>query len=196
MDDREIASHIKKGGVLAQVSFEVVGSPREHVEKTIREFTANIKKDSGIHFLSEEYGDAEELEGGMFGTFVDTEILVDSLDKFNWLCVNFMPSNIEIMEPEELSFSDKDLTNWFNDLLAKLHEVSIAHRQALAKEEGYTKSMNALVHNSVLLAAERYHTAKEIATRVGLPEEQVGKFLEANVKNKKLVKKDNGYYHS
>ena len=194
MDDREVSKRVKEGGVLAQVSFEIIGSPKEHVEQTIRDFVANIKKDSQIHFLSEEYGEAEELDSGLFSTFVDTELLCDELDKFNWLCVNFMPASIEILAPETLKFSDKDLTNWFNDLLAKLHEVSAKYRQLLSNEESYTKNLNAMIHNSVLLAAETYHTPAKVAEKLGIPEEQVLAFLDSGVKNKKLEKKGNEYF--
>jgi hypothetical protein len=194
MNEREIAKKLEKGGVLAQVGFEVIGNPKDHVENTIRDFVANIEKEPGVFVLNKEFGDAEEMDGGLFGTFADTEILVDNLEKLNWLCVNFMPASIEIIAPAELKFSDKDLTLWFNDLLAKLHEVTMNYRQLSTKEEAFVKNMNAIIHNSVLLAAEHYHSAGEIGRKIGVPEEQVMPFLEANVKNRKLEKKGDKYY--
>ncbi|MBN1792197.1 hypothetical protein JW826_00725 [Candidatus Woesearchaeota archaeon] len=194
MDEREIDAKLKKGGVLAQVSFEVIGSPKEHVDKAIRDYLTNIKKDFQIHVLGEEFGEAEEVEGGLFSTFVDAEILVESLDKFNWLCVNFMPSNIDIIAPEELKFKDKDLTNWFNDLLAKLHEVSTGYRQLSTKEDVYVKSMNAMIHNAVLLAAEHYHDPTEISAKLGIDSENLKHFLETNVKKDKLEERDGKFY--
>jgi hypothetical protein len=194
MEEREIQKRIKSGSILAQVSFEVIGNPKDYVEKTIKDFVENIRNDQGITILSEEYGDAEELEGGLFSTYVDTELLSVNLDKFNWLCVNFMPASIEIIAPEEMRIKDKDLTNWFNDLLAKLHDVTARFRTLSEKEEAFIKSMNAMVQNSVLLAAEHYHDPKQICQKIGIELEQLNPFFEALVKSKKLEKKGEGYY--
>jgi len=170
MDDKEIQKRVKAGAILAQVAFEVIGNPKEHVESTIKSFVDNIRKDSFISILSEDYGDAEEVEksDGLWGAYADTEMLLPNLDKLIWLCVNFMPANIEIIAPESLNFSDKDLTNWLNDLLAKLHEVSINVRQTNAQNELLIQNMNALIQNSILIAAEHYHTPEEIGKKTGI----------------------------
>jgi hypothetical protein len=194
MNEKEIAKILKAGGVLTQVSFEVIGNPKEHVEASLQDFMANIEKDTSIHVLSKEIGEAEELEGGLYSTYSDTELLFEDLDKLNWLCINFMPASIEIIAPAELRFSDKDLTNWFNDLLSKLHEITTSYRQISSKEETFVKNMNAMVHNSVLLASEQYHTPEEISGKIGLPVEQLRPFLDSNVKNRKLEKRGEGYY--
>ena len=130
MDEKEIQKKIKQGAILAQVSFELLGSPKEHIEKTILGYVNNIKSDSQIEVLSEEFGEPEKTEGNLWSTYADTEMLVDSLDKFTWLCLNFMPASIEIIAPKDLKFKEKELTNWINDLLAKLHEISHTVRQA------------------------------------------------------------------
>jgi hypothetical protein len=195
MDDKEVQKRVKKGAVLAQVSFEIMGNPKEHVEKTIREFMGNIKKDSEINVLNEDYGEAEEVKDsdGLFSAYCDAEMLVQTLDKFNWLCVNFMPSNIEIIAPEELRFSDKDLTNWFNDLLAKLHEVSISYRQETTKQDLLIQNMNLLIQNAILLASEHHHKKEEIGEKIGIPAAQIEPFLQALLKSHKLEKKGEEY---
>jgi hypothetical protein len=194
MDEKEIQKKIKEGYILAQVSFEVLGSPKEHVESTIKGFIDNIRQDAAFIFVSEEYGEAEETSGELWSTYCDTEMLVKNLDKFNWLCVNFMPASIEIIAPSELRFKDKDLTNWFNDMLSKLHEVSTGYRKLSSQEEFFIKNMNAMVQNAVLLAAENYHTLEEIGIKVGMGVEQLQPFVEAYVNSGKLEKKDEEYY--
>lgn len=194
MKEKDVQKKIKQGAILAQVSFEIIGNPKEHVEKTIMGFVNNIKGDSQITILSEELGEPEKTEGNLWSTYADTEMLVDSLDKFIWLCVNFMPASIEIISPKELKFKEKELTNWLNDLLAKLHEVSHGVRQTTIKDELIVKSMNALIQNGVILAAEHYHKPEEIGKKIGIPEKQLQPFFDALVKNGKLEKKGNEYF--
>lgn len=194
LSEKEVAKKIKDGGVLARVSFEIIGSPREHVEQSLKLYLDNLKKDHQIHFMHEDIGEPEEVSEGVFSTFADTEVVVESLDKLNWLCVNFMPANIEIIEPVEPKFSDKDLTNWFNDLLSKLHEVSTNYRQLATKEKAFVTNMNAMIHNAILLAAEHYHTLKEISAKTGIEEKELEKFLESNVKSGHIEEKDGKFY--
>jgi len=197
MEEKEIQKRIKQGAILAQVSFEVVGNPKDYVETTIKGFVNNIKNDSDIKFLSEEFGEPEEVPNsqGLWSNYADTEVLVNNLDKFVWLCVNFLPATIEIIAPEELRFSDKDLTNWLNDILAKLHEISITVRQTNVKNEVLVQNMNALIQNSIIITTEQYHKPAEIGKKVGIDEKQLQPFFEALIKQGKLEKKGDEYYH-
>ena len=189
MDDKDIQKKIKEGAILVHVSFELLGSPKEHIEKTIRGYVNNIKNDSQITVLNEEFGEPEETEGKLWSTYADTEMLINNLDKFIWLCINFMPANIEILAPKELTFKEKDLTNWLNDLLAKLHEISHTVRQTSVKNDAIVMTMNALIQNVILLAAENYHTPVEISKNVGISEKELEPFFKSLVKNGKLEKK-------
>ena len=194
MQEKDIQKRIKQGEILAHISFELIGSPKEHIEKTIRGYIDNLKSDSQITIISEEFGKPEKTEGNLWSTYADTEMLINSLEKFVWLCVNFMPASIEIIAPEELSFKEKDLTNWLNDLLAKLHEISHTVRQSNIYKDVVSRGMNALIQNSILLAAEKYHKPKEIAEKLGIPEEQLQPFFKSLVKNQKIERKEDEYY--
>jgi hypothetical protein len=178
------------------VAFEIIGNPKEYVEDAITRYVNNIRNDSQIKILNQEFGEAEEIEGGLFSTYADLEMLFDNLEKVNWLCVNFMPASVEIIAPEELRFSDKDLTLWFNDLLAKLHEISATVRQTTTKDQLAVQTMNALIQNIIILATEQYHKTKEISEKTGMPEEQLKPFLDALIKQGKLEKKGEEYHHS
>jgi hypothetical protein len=195
MDEKELQKKIKNGAVLAQVTFELIGNPKEYVENAVKSYVNNIRNDSQIKIISEEFGEAEQLEGGLWSTYADTEMLFDDLDKLNWLCINFMPASIEIIAPEELRFSDKDLTNWFNDLLSKLHEISASVRQTTTQDQLVVKTMNALIQNAIILTSEHYHKPEEISHKTGIAKEQLQPFFDALIKQGKLEKKGESYYH-
>jgi len=197
MDDKEIQKRVKAGAILAQVSFEIVGNPKEHVETTLKGFINNLKNDSQVTVLSEEFGEPEEVKdsNGLWSNYADTEMLVKGLDKLIWLCINFMPASIEIIAPEELTFKEKDMTNWLNDLLAKLHEISFTLRQTTVKDSIVVQSMNAMIHNALLLATEHYHKPGEIEKKLGIEFKHLQPFFEALLKQDKLEKKGEEFYH-
>src|SRR5687767_13589124 len=99
MKDSQIREHIAKGWIRAIITFEVVGKPKEHVERSLGEYIDNVKKDERVIFLKEDREEAIEHEDGMFSTFSESEMLVKGLDTFTWLCINFSPASIEVLEP-------------------------------------------------------------------------------------------------
>ncbi|HJX05728.1 MAG TPA: hypothetical protein VJ461_03390 [Candidatus Nanoarchaeia archaeon] len=194
MKEEEINKRIKQGAVLAQVSFEIIGNPKEHVEKTLTMYLEKVKKEPDVTVLNEELGAAEEIEGGLWSTYADVEILFDKLEKLVWVCVNFMPASVEIIAPAEFKLTDKDITLWLNDLISRIHEIAVSVRQTTTADNLLVKSMNALIQNAVLLAAEKYHKPKEIGEKIGIEEEQLKPFFEALVNQGKLEKKGDAYY--
>lgn len=173
--------------------FELLGSPKSHVEKTIKAFIQGIKVDPNVIFLQEEFGEVEEREGNLYSTFAEVDMLILGLEKITFLCFNYTPASLEIVEPGQLTFRTKDLTNWINDLLAKLHEVSTVTKAFNSKNQMLQQNINALLHNAIMLSIKQAKTEKEIAQDMGLPVKTVKPMLDLLVKDKKINLKDKKY---
>lgn len=194
MNDAQIADKVKGGWIRAIVTFEVVGKPKEHVEKSLDRYVENLKGDDRIEVLEDDREEALEHEDGMWSTFSETELLVQNLETFTWLCINFSPASIEILEPNSLSYEDRDLTNWLNDLLAAIHDVSTNYRNQQAANEHLVVAMNQLIKNSVLLSIKAGEkTEAEIRKETGIQGEQLGTFLEELVKSNTIKKRGKKY---
>ncbi len=196
LSKKEIKKKIDEGYIRTIVLYELIGNPKEHIEKTMRVFLDNIASDEQIIVLREEVEETIELENGLFSSAAEVEYLILGLEKLTWLAFNFMPASIEIKEPKELTFREKDLTLWLNDLLSKLHEVNTAHAAIKNENQALVRNINALVRNSVLLAMkpEEKLTAKEIGKRVGIAPDQLMPFLEAMIKEDKLEHKNHKFW--
>jgi thiamine phosphate synthase YjbQ (UPF0047 family) len=188
---------LKKGWVRTIITFEVVGKPAKHVEQSLAKYLANLKKDDRIKVLQEESDEVAELEDGMFSTIAELEILVQNLETLTWLAINFSPASIEVLEPEELRIEGRDLTNWYNDLLSKLHEISHDYRNVKSGNEHMTAAVNTLIQNSILLAIDAGHTSpKAIASATGVLEAQLSPFLTHLIEKKRITKKGSTYTRS
>lgn len=191
---KEIRELRAKNWIRSLITFELVGKPREHIEQTMHSYIENIKNDDRIRAINEEFADAIELEDGLFSTFVEFEALVEDMETFTWICINFMPASIEILEPEVLTLSNRVMQEWFNDLLAKLHETSNILREERAITKGLTESVNVLIKNSIISTlASGKKNAKEIQSMVGVQESQLLPFIKNLVKNNKIVDEGDGY---
>lgn len=194
MKNKEIKEFLEKGYLRATVIFEVVGKPKEHVESTIRAYLENIKSDEEIQAIEEDYEPVDEIEDGLFSEVVEADMLLKDLEKLTWLCINFTPASIEITDPSTFSFDQKELGNWLNDLLAKLHEMGMVNKAIRNQNQGLIKNFNAMTRNAILLSLKEPMNITGISKRIGLDEKNAKEFVTALIKDGR-VKEDKGKYY-
>lgn len=185
---------IEEGQIRISVIFEVIGQPKEHIEKTLKAYIETIKTDKEIQFLTEEYEPAEEVDKNVFSAIAETELLVKNLEKITWLAMNFSPASIEIIEPAEFKIPQKDITNWLNDLLSKLHEIGAMRKSDQGQLEGLIRNFNSMTRNAIILSLREARTVDQIGKKIGMNKEHTEKFLEALIKEKRIRKEKNNYY--
>lgn len=111
---------------------EILGKPKEHVEETMQKVMTELEKKEGITILNKEIANPKEVEK-FFSSYVDLELKLDDLDKLIDFCFDFLPSTIEIIDPENMDMSSEIFANYLNDLLAKLHQHSMIIRNLHAE---------------------------------------------------------------
>lgn len=193
MNDKQLKEIVSKGGVVCRAIFEMAGNPKEHVEKTLSEYIAKVKEDPDYIFLKEHSEPTEENEG-IWSTFIEAEILITSLEKLNILCFNLGPASVEILLPEERSFTDKGLTNLYNDFISKLHEAGMEIKSLSSESDLLKVNLNRAIRNCIILSITEPKTAQDISEKVGIDTEHLQPFLEALIREKSLVK-DGEKYH-
>lgn len=189
MSAKERKQKIEEGWLHVSVLFELVGNPKKHIEETLQAFLDSINQDEHIITIKEDVEETLELEdsNGAFSAAAEVEYLILGLEKLTWFAFNFLPANIEVKDPGELTFKDKDFSDWINDLLAKLHEVNAVHTSLKSEHQELIKNLNIALRNTILLAIEHEAlTTKEIAKKAGLAEKTAQQFLDVMVKDGKV----------
>lgn len=192
MKDKEIKEFIAKGHILCKVIFEMAGNPKEHVESSLKKYISAIKEDPNYIFMNEYSAPTEENEG-IWSTFFESDVLVSNFEKLNLLCFNLTPASIEIIEPENFTLTQKDLTYWYNDLLSKLHEVSITLKNSTSENEMLKVNLNRAIRNSIVLSLTEPRSVEEISAKVGIDKEHIQPFIDALVKEKSIIVDGNKY---
>lgn len=178
MNADEIKEKIYEGGVHFRVILEMVGKPKEHVEKTFKEYLEQLKQNEHISVISEDYNEPEEVEGDMFSSFSELELVTDGLANVVWFCFDYMPSSVEIYEPSELKYKAQDFTDFLNDLQARLHHIDMSVKTVNATNQKLNKNTEALLKNAIALSIELGRdTADEIATSIGVASENAKEIL-------------------
>lgn len=194
MKGKEIKIKIQEEGYIqAIVMFEVIGNPKEYVKQALNNHLDKLKADKDIEVIRFDVGKPEQ-QDTVWSAFAEVELLVKNLEKFTWICMNFMPSSIEIMAPTKLVFKGRELTNWLNDILAQVHEIALISQQVGQQSKQMLKNMNALVRNSILVCIDsNINKGSEIAKKVGIPEKELEPVFEAMIKENTIKKEGKDY---
>jgi len=117
--------------IKVRIIIEILGSPVEHVEKVMNDVINELEKIE-INILKKEISDPKKVEK-FYSSFAEIEFKCKGLEKLLDICFDFMPSVVEIIEPEEFRFDPKILEDFLNDLLARLHRNSMVIRNLHAE---------------------------------------------------------------
>ena len=202
MKEYEIKEKIENGNILCRIIIEIAGSPKEHVEKTIDLVIESIKQVKDVEIIKSEKFPAEEQEipgqkvtkAKIFSTFAETELLVKDMQTLIALCFEYMPSSIEMIEPENMKITSQTAATFLNDLLARLHQTDMILKNKNAENTILKQNASALLQNIFKLSLkEKDKTIEEISKDVGIPTHQIQPFLDALIKQEKLEKKKDKY---
>ena len=130
-----IRDRIEKGEVHAIFVIELAGRPPEHIEKALNTLVDAFGKQKGVEVITQKFHKAEPVEK-LFSCFSEIEFLADSFSRLLNLVFYFMPSSIEIIEPEIIKVKVSDANNIANDLSTRLHQYD-----AMAKKMQIEKAI-------------------------------------------------------
>jgi len=172
---------------------EVLGKPKEHVENAIKEYIEHIKEDSELVVLNEEYSETVE-QGKLWSRFVELDLIIKGTPKLISFCFEYMPSSLEVLKPEHLIMTNPELSNFLNDLQARLHNVDMIVKQQKAENEFLKKNMNAIVHNVIIICLKVSKLSLEQLSQVtGVDIKELEAFVEKLLKENKIKKEDDLY---
>ena len=172
---------------------EVLGKPKEHVEKAISEYVNHIKKDSDLVVLNESFSEAAE-QGKLWSRFVELDLVIKGTSKLIGFCFEYMPSSLEVLKPEHLTMTNPELSNFLNDLQARLHSVDMKVKQSRAENEFLRHNLNALLHNAILICLKVSNlTIEQLSQVTGVDKKELENFAEKLLKENKIKKEDEIY---
>jgi len=190
---KEVAKDDSSGNIRVKAVIELLGAPKEYIEKTIRAYVDKIAKEKGLKLVNKYIAEAQP-QGKLFVTFTELELLFKSPTKLIDFCFDFMPASVEIIEPEKISFEAREITNMLNDMQARIHTIDMRLKNLIAENKILNKNAHLILRNNILLSLrEREKTLDEIAKNIGIPEEKTKIFLDSMIA-KRLIKKEGDKY--
>ena len=112
--------------ITANVILEIIGSPETHVNDVMQQLIDKLNEKKEITLKEHKIFKAQLMENGkLYSSFTEAKISFKDPTALLGFCFDFMPSSVEILEPEMLQLKEKDMSDFVNDLLAKLHQYDM-----------------------------------------------------------------------
>ncbi len=191
--DQKLKEKIDEGYILCRSIIEIAGTPKEHIEKTIKLVVEDIKKKKNIILKSGDIFKTKEIElkelkkkGKLFSTYAELELLFKDIPTLIEFCFDYMPSSLEILEPKDLELETNEFAGLLNDLLAKLHQVDMILKGLRAENKILNENASNLLRNLIILSLDKPKTLKEVSKNIGIPEEQLSPFIKVMVEKGKI----------
>ena len=180
--------------ILCRTVIEVLGKPRGHIEKVMKEYVEKIKKDENYKVLREDFAEIKKQESELWATFTELEMEIKNVQDLISFCFDYMPSIIEIIKPTKIEMSDKDFSDFFNDLQARLHHVDMVAKQVKLENDGLKVNMGKLLKNYLtVLLRKGGLTLEQLSKFTGVQEGRLGDYLD-RLLDKGVVRMEKGVY--
>ena len=189
-------SLIMENDILFRAIIEVLGKPKEHIEKSLKEYLDNLKNNKNYKVISQEIAEVKKQEGQeLWVVFAELEVKTNQVDSLISFCFDYMPSVIEILEPRKLSLSDLEISQFLNDLQGKLHHVDMVAKQVKLENDYLKKNMGSLLRNYVLLLLSKQSlSSTQLSKLTGVDKDKLEDFLDQLIDKEKIDLKEGVYY--
>ncbi len=184
---------IEQGQLYCRVIIEMIGKPKEHLEKTFDEFIQQFIAEPDVSLIKKNLSKTKKHEA-LFSRYAELEFWAKDLSLLIGLCFDYMPTSVEILEPAEVTFPINRLSNYINELQAKLHHVDMIAKNAQTEKAIISSNFFKLMENTILIAAASGgKTKKDLAAVTGLDEASMDRAIKSLTEEKKLLMSGDKY---
>lgn len=109
--------------IKAIMILEILGKPPEHLKNSLEKHIEKIKEEKGVDLIEKKIHDPRPTEKNkeIYTTFAEVEVEVAEILYLVRLMFKYMPSNIEIIEPETIALTNNGWSEVLSELVRKLH---------------------------------------------------------------------------
>jgi len=180
--------------IICRIVVEILGKPEQHVVNTLKLLLKKLKEDEKGVKITKGTVHKPKKEENFFSAFAEIEIEIDDLSVLSNICFDYMPSSVEIIEPESMELKSVKLSDFVNDLMARLHDVDMRLKSITTQNLALDDNCFSLLKNIVVLSLkQKQKTLREMEADVGIPENQLQVFVKRFVEEGFVEKKGDKY---
>lgn len=113
----------KEVEIEAIMILEVLGKPKEHLAEALGELIDKIGNEKGVFLISKKIHEPKLVKDqkDLYTTYAEVEIKVEKSILLASLMFKYMPSNIDIISPENITLTNNDFADILSEVTRRLH---------------------------------------------------------------------------
>lgn len=125
---------------------EILGRPPENVENALKLLVEKMQKEKGVEILSHTLHPPVKVKESenLYTSFVEINAELESIDLLFGLIFSYMPSNIELNNPEKIELTNNGFNDLANKIVSRLHEYEALTKNALVERQILLRKLNEL----------------------------------------------------
>ncbi len=175
---------------------EVLGAPQEHVEQALKSYVEKLKNDKNYEVTHEEFAETKKQDDQeLWANFAELEIKAAQVTDIINFCFDYMPSLIEIIQPEQLPFKSDEASTLFNELMGKLHSVDMIAKQLRLENDHLKNDRHNLLKNYITILLRQHNlSADALSHYTGVVKDKLEDFLDELIDEGKIDLKEGVYF--
>lgn len=182
--------------ILFRAVVEVLGKPKEHVDSTLKGYLKKLKENSRYEVIKEDLAELKQHEESeLWMAFAELEIKTSGVAEIIDFCFDYMPSLIEIIEPEELKLDSLTISSFLNDMQAKLHGVDMIAKQMKVENQLTNQGLARLLSNFItILLRDHNLSSEQLSKLTGMNIDVLEDYLDKMIDEGKIDLKEGIYF--
>lgn len=129
--------------ILASLMIEILGKPPEYVKESLQSLVTRMGSEKGVKVVNKVYHEPILVEGSkeLYTTFAEIEAEFDTLAHYFMVLFTYMPSHVEIIQPEKIEVSNSHLNELSNAITQRLHGYDAVAKNMIMEKNLLTKKL-------------------------------------------------------
>ncbi len=110
--------------IQARMILEILGRPPEHIKEAMTVLLQRLKSEPGVVIVEETHHEPIKVEDSkdLYTTFSEIVFEVESISMYFGIIFAYMPSNVEVLSPQEMTIANADFNEITGLLTQRLHD--------------------------------------------------------------------------
>ena len=125
------------------IVIEILGRPKDHVKEALQSLVLRLGAEKGIKILDKNIHEPIPVKDAkdLFTTFAEVSLALDSITNYFGVLFGYMPSHVELVNPEKISLTNIDLNDLGNKLVQRLHDYDAITKNVLVEKDMLVKKL-------------------------------------------------------
>ena len=121
--------------IQANIILEILGRPKENVLSALQGLITKLGNEPGVKIIDHVIHPVIKVKDSkdLFTSFAELNLELNSMDNYFGILFAYMPSNIELVSPEQINLRNDELNILANKLAARLHDYDAIAKRMIAE---------------------------------------------------------------